>query len=172
MDRLKDLIRERLGDDSVSAGSEVVATVTAPRDLETHAEAIIADVLATRLREAALSKYRSSVTGVGTMQVDSSDHATCRDISGEEINAFTSGQLCYRVRASVVTGEWDYKTQIQGVAGQLQTAIGDSRRPLATLRDVFMRQAHFHNNIETPELAQLSGLDEADVRTIVREHRQ
>src|SRR4051812_7456883 len=102
MDELKTAALDHLEVSEVAGekGRELVATVMAPRTLEDDLQERVARTLADRLEEAAerrgLTVRGADVTGV---TLDTSDQADCEDLEGRTVNAFTSGQLCYRLVA-------------------------------------------------------------------------
>jgi hypothetical protein len=81
---------------------EVVATVLGPRDEEELGEEPMRESLANHLAHRARIDIDAkaagrNVVGIADSECDYSDEADCEGDQGHHVNAFVSGQRCYRI---------------------------------------------------------------------------
>jgi hypothetical protein len=77
----------------------------APHDLDDAGKPAVAKALAERLQRAAQQRSLSTPGArLAFAQVDSSDEADCEDLQGQLVNAFITGQRCYRLTVRLASG--------------------------------------------------------------------
>ena len=81
---------------------QVVATALGPRDEEELGQEPMRESLAKRLAHRARIEIDAraagrNVVGIADSECDDSDEADCQDDRGDHVNAFISGQRCYRI---------------------------------------------------------------------------